>query len=239
MSTVCTLYGREWGSWIVHIHVEGPPEMKCHLFCLEMNSFCEFCVVVRTTRGIPCSCEFWNISQVQDTFLWLLSKCQLIHSDDCRRPQHYDGPEMRMRRQPSLPTQSLLLPLPWFFSCEAPYSYSIGFPGSSVVKNPPALQEMVVQSLGQEDPLKKEMSTHSSILTWEIPMDRGAWWGTDHGVAKGKRHKLATEQHSSPVKGESEVRRRPFLSWTFSSHARGLVCIHLCLHVLPLPGSLV
>ena len=38
-----------------------------------------------------------------------------------------------------------------------------------MVKNAPALQEMQVQSLGQEDPLEKEMATHSSFLTWEIP----------------------------------------------------------------------
>jgi len=38
-----------------------------------------------------------------------------------------------------------------------------------MVKNPPAMQEMWVQSLGQEDPLEKEMATHSSILAWKIP----------------------------------------------------------------------
>ena len=43
------------------------------------------------------------------------------------------------------------------------------FPGGSVVKNPPALQETRVQSLGQEDPLEKEMATRSSVLAWEIP----------------------------------------------------------------------
>ena len=37
-----------------------------------------------------------------------------------------------------------------------------------VVKNLPAMQETGVQSLGQEDPLKKEMATHFSILAWEI-----------------------------------------------------------------------
>ena len=44
---------------------------------------------------------------------------------------------------------------------------SMGFPGDSVVKNPPALQvpqETWVQSLGTEDPLEEEMATHSSIL---------------------------------------------------------------------------
>ena len=38
-----------------------------------------------------------------------------------------------------------------------------------MVKNPPAKQEMQVQSLGQEDTLEKEMATHFSILAWEIP----------------------------------------------------------------------
>ena len=38
-----------------------------------------------------------------------------------------------------------------------------------MVKNSPAKQETQVQSLGQEDPLEKEMATHSSILDWEIP----------------------------------------------------------------------
>ena len=45
----------------------------------------------------------------------------------------------------------------------------IGFWGGSVVKNPPAMQETWVQSLGREDPLEKKMATHSSILAWEIP----------------------------------------------------------------------
>ena len=45
----------------------------------------------------------------------------------------------------------------------------LGFPGGTVVKNPPAVQETQVQSLGWEDLLGKEMGTHSSILTWEIP----------------------------------------------------------------------
>ena len=47
-------------------------------------------------------------------------------------------------------------------------------------KNLPAMQETWVRSLGQEDPLEKEMATHSSILA----MDRGVWWATVHGVTK-------------------------------------------------------
>ena len=40
---------------------------------------------------------------------------------------------------------------------------------AQMVKNPPAVQETWVQSLGQEDPLEKEMATHSSTLAWKIP----------------------------------------------------------------------
>ena len=46
---------------------------------------------------------------------------------------------------------------------------NMGLPGGSVVKNPPAMQEMQILSLGQEDPLEKEMATDSNILAWEIP----------------------------------------------------------------------
>ena len=40
---------------------------------------------------------------------------------------------------------------------------------AQMVKNPPAMQETWVQSLGLEDPLKKGMATHSNILSWKIP----------------------------------------------------------------------
>ena len=47
------------------------------------------------------------------------------------------------------------------------------------------MQETWVGSLGQEDPLEEGMATHSSIiLAWRIPMDRGTWWATVHGVTK-------------------------------------------------------
>ena len=42
-------------------------------------------------------------------------------------------------------------------------------PVAQIVKNLPAMQEIQVQSLGQEDPLEKEMATHTSILAWRIP----------------------------------------------------------------------
>ena len=45
-------------------------------------------------------------------------------------------------------------------------------------------QEMRVQSLGWKDLLEEGMATHSSILAWRIPMDRGAWQATIHGVTE-------------------------------------------------------
>ena len=53
-----------------------------------------------------------------------------------------------------------------------------------MVKNLPAVLETRVQSLGQENALEKGKATHSSILAWRIPMDRGAWRATVHGVTK-------------------------------------------------------
>ena len=44
--------------------------------------------------------------------------------------------------------------------------------------------ETWVQSLGWEDPLEEGMATHSSILAWRVPVDRGAWRATVHGAAK-------------------------------------------------------
>ena len=54
------------------------------------------------------------------------------------------------------------------------------------VENPPAKWETWVRSLGQEDPLEEGMAIHSSNLAWRIPMDRGAWQATVHGVAKSQ-----------------------------------------------------
>ena len=56
---------------------------------------------------------------------------------------------------------------------------------AQLVKNLPAMQETPVWFLVQEDPLEEGMVTHSGILAWRVPMDRGAWWATAHGVAKG------------------------------------------------------
>ena len=55
-----------------------------------------------------------------------------------------------------------------------------------MVKNLPSMWESWVGFLGWEDPLEEVMATHSSILTWGIPMDKGAWWATVHWVTKSQ-----------------------------------------------------
>ena len=55
-----------------------------------------------------------------------------------------------------------------------------------MVKNPPAVQDTWVRSLGWDDPLEEGMATHSSILPWRIPMDKGAWQATVHVVEKSQ-----------------------------------------------------
>ena len=69
----------------------------------------------------------------------------------------------------------------------------MGFPGGSVVKSLPAKQEMCVRSLGWEDPLEKEMATHSSILAWEIPWTEEAG-GLQSMRSQRVRHDLVTKQ---------------------------------------------
>ena len=67
-----------------------------------------------------------------------------------------------------------------------PLQYSWASLVAQMVKNLPTKQETWVQSLDLEDPLEEGMATHSSILAWRIPMDRGTWWATVHGVAKSR-----------------------------------------------------
>ena len=76
------------------------------------------------------------------------------------------------------------------------HTHIYSFPGGSVVKNPPAVQETketCISSLGWEDPLEKEMATHSSILAWEIPWIEES--GRLQSVGSQRvRHNLVTKQ---------------------------------------------
>ena len=55
-----------------------------------------------------------------------------------------------------------------------------------MIKNLLAVRETWVLSLGQEDPLEEGMATHSTILAWRSPLDRGAWWVALHRVTKSQ-----------------------------------------------------
>ena len=59
------------------------------------------------------------------------------------------------------------------------------------------MQETPVQDLGREDPLEDGMATHSGILAWRIPVDRGAWRAMVHGVAKSRTRLSDEAQHST------------------------------------------
>ena len=65
-----------------------------------------------------------------------------------------------------------------------------------MVKRLLAMQETQVQSLGPEDPLEKEIATHSSILAWEIPWTEEPGWLQSMGSHR-VRHNLATNKKSS------------------------------------------
>ena len=68
-----------------------------------------------------------------------------------------------------------------------------GFPGGSVIKNPPVKQETQVLSLGQEDAPEKEMATHFNILAWEIPWTEEPGGLQFHSVAKSDTTECARE----------------------------------------------
>ena len=72
------------------------------------------------------------------------------------------------------------------YACNKNYYHGWASLMAQTVKNPPAIWETWVRSLGGEDPLEEGMATHSSILAWRIPMDRAAWQATVHGVSKSQ-----------------------------------------------------
>ena len=98
------------------------------------------------------------------------------------------------------------------------------------VKNPSAIWETWVQSLGWEYPLEEGMATHFGILAWRIPTDRGTWWATVHGVAElDMTERLSTAQHKADEQCCDNFR------WT----AKTVIHIHLStLPQTPLPRRL-
>ena len=73
----------------------------------------------------------------------------------------------------------------------------MGFPGGSETKESTCNAGDLGSILGWEDPLEKGMATHSNILAWRIPMDRGAWWDSpwDHKESDITKQQ-STAQHN-------------------------------------------
>ena len=85
---------------------------------------------------------------------------------------------------------------------EYPLQYSWGSLVAQMVKNPPAMWESWVRSLGQEDPLKEEMATLSSSLAWRIP------WTEEPGVGYspwGRKESGITEHSSTHIHTNTET----------------------------------
>ena len=91
----------------------------------------------------------------------------------------------------------------------------LGFPGGWEVKNLPVVQELRVWPLGQEDPLEKEMATHSSILTREIP------WTEEPGGLQSM--------------GSQRVRH----DWVTNTYTLGSIRFHLSLETKKNVGFLI
>ena len=79
---------------------------------------------------------------------------------------------------------------------------------AQMVKNLPAVWETRVQSLGQEDPLEKEMATHYSILAWEIP------WAEEPGGLQSMGSKIVRHSWATKSAGECPQSARQF-AWRF------------------------
>ena len=94
----------------------------------------------------------------------------------------------RMDRLDLLAVQGTLKSL--LHSSKASILWCSGFFRASLVaqrlKRLPAMWETLVRSLGWEDPLEKEMATHSKCSSLENPMDRGAWRATVHGATESR-----------------------------------------------------
>ena len=67
-------------------------------------------------------------------------------------------------------------------------------------------QETWVQFLGQEEPLEEGMATHSRVLAWRMPMDRGTWQAAVHGVAKSQTQLKRLSTHA---RSQKRVRKFP------------------------------
>ena len=104
------------------------------------------------------------------------------------------------------------------------------FPGVSAVKNPPPMQETWIRSLSWEEPLEKEMATHTSVLACKkflLLLNRGAWRAAVHRVRGGESWtQLATtpptHHHLTPMCFSTQLKWRTISSDFKNDHSRTL-----------------
>ena len=79
---------------------------------------------------------------------------------------------------------------------------------AQMVKNPPAIQETRVQSLGWQDPLEKEIATHSSILAWKIPWTEETARLQSMGSQRVAQRISALQMYTHlKIEGKNDIRR--------------------------------
>ena len=95
------------------------------------------------------------------------------------------------------------------------------FPSGSVVKNPPAKQEILVQSLGWEDPLENEVATHPSILAWEIQWTEETC-GVQSTGSQRVGHSLATKQQQQQyiINRKQQLLSLIIEKWLYLAHKK-------------------
>ena len=122
-----------------------------------------------------------GVSPVSGIELWAAPQCCVYY---LRGPDSVPGSsQLYLHCPPHLgyPRAAQYIPQPFFLA------YISQSPVAQLVKNLPAMQKTWVRSLGREDPLEKEMATHSSILAWRTPgTEEPGRLHTVHGIAKSQ-----------------------------------------------------
>ena len=80
-----------------------------------------------------------------------------------------------------------------------PLQYSWASLVAQMVRSPPAVWEIWIWSVRWGDPLEEGIATDSSILAWRIPMDRGSWWATVHGITESDLAEGLSTAHSKCI----------------------------------------
>ena len=127
-----------------------------------------------------------NSSAMQETMV------QLLGQEDSPRegigyPLQYSWASLVAQRVKNLPAmrETWVGKFPWGRD-RLTTPVFLGFPGGSESKESACNAGDLGSIPGWEDPMEEGMATHSSILAWRIPMDRGAWQATVHGVTKSR-----------------------------------------------------